>query len=679
MKYLSHVLLFCSLTMQLFAQQDVDSLKKALTIATNDSSRYFIFKHIYDVYEESNRDSALHYADLQLQIAKKNRQKHVMVVALDNKAYQLQGMGRYAEALQFLLQAFQMAEDASNDKIKTWPLFTSSHFTGNNRLLALAYTHHIFAILMWQTQNSEQELIHFKEARRISIEIGHNVRQMLADMNLGRSYQLNLNKLDSALFFEKEAEGLAFQTGFKKYLGQIYNVIGIIHSLKGEKEAAKKYYYKSVDWCLAENNLTNLSNAAYFSLAKFYLKEGEKDSSLHYALKNFEVYRRLGSVNGLGVNLGTIYQNIYLSYKLRGQKDSAYKYMELTLNATDSLAKFRIKNLGDFQKVILNEQLRLQEIEKQKVVYENKVRTYGFVAGLVIILLIALTLYRNNRQKHRAKVKIEKAYNELKTTQTQLIQSEKMASLGELTAGIAHEIQNPLNFVNNFSDVNKELLEELKEEVNKGNIDEVKAIADDVINNEEKINHHGKRADGIVKGMLQHSRTSSGQKEMTDINALCDEYLRLSYHGLRAKDKSFNAKFETDFDTSLPKINVVPQEIGRVILNLINNAFYAVNERKKLNEPGYEPTVWIKTTQKTPPTGGGKGIFVSVKDNGTGIPEKIKDKIFQPFFTTKPTGSGTGLGLSLSYDIVTKGHGGELKVETKEGEGSEFVIFLPAQ
>jgi signal transduction histidine kinase len=266
----------------------------------------------------------------------------------------------------------------------------------------------------------------------------------------------------------------------------------------------------------------------------------------------------------------------------------------------------------------------------------------------------------------------------LKNSQSQLIQSEKMASLGELTAGIAHEIQNPLNFVNNFSEVNKELLQELNQEIEKGNLEEVKAIAKDVINNEQKINLHGKRADGIVKSMLQHSRSSSGQKELTDMNALCDEYLRLSYHGLRAKDKSFNAKFNTDFDSSIPKINLVPQEIGRVILNLINNAFYAVNEKHKAcqAEPveadrTYEPLVVVSTKNL------GVKIEISVKDNGNGIPDNIKEKIFQPFFTTKPTGQGTGLGLSLSYDIV-KAHGGEIKIESQDGVGTEFIISLPS-
>lgn len=264
---------------------------------------------------------------------------------------------------------------------------------------------------------------------------------------------------------------------------------------------------------------------------------------------------------------------------------------------------------------------------------------------------------------------IERAYSSLKETQAQLIQSEKMASLGELTAGIAHEIQNPLNFVNNFSEVNKELLDELKTEIENGNLEGIKAIANDVISNEEKISHHGKRADAIVKGMLQHSRSSSGQKEPTDINALCEEYLRLAYHGLRAKDKSFNALMKTDFDTTIKTINIIPQDIGRVMLNLVNNAFHAVAEKKRYQPDNYEPTVSVATSRS------GDKVLISVKDNGNGISQAILDKVFQPFFTTKPTGQGTGLGLSISYDIV-KAHGGELSVKTREGEGSEFTISL---
>jgi len=245
-----------------------------------------------------------------------------------------------------------------------------------------------------------------------------------------------------------------------------------------------------------------------------------------------------------------------------------------------------------------------------------------------------------------------------------------MASLGELTAGIAHEIQNPLNFVNNFSEVNSELIEEMKTKLTDGNHEDAVALANDIAENEKKITQHGKRADAIVKGMLLHSRSSSGVKEPTNINALADEYLRLAYHGQRAKDKSFNVTMKTDFDETIGKINIIPQDIGRVILNLITNAFYAVTEKKHQHPDGYEPTVSVSTKNI------GDKYLISVKDNGNGIPQKALDKIFQPFFTTKPSGQGTGLGLSMSYDIITKAHGGELKVDTHEGEGAEFIIIL---
>ncbi|MBN2173874.1 MAG: hypothetical protein JW731_07075 [Bacteroidales bacterium] len=315
---------------------------------------------------------------------------------------------------------------------------------------------------------------------------------------------------------------------------------------------------------------------------------------------------------------------------------------------------------------------------------------YAIYILLFATAIIAFDRFRKRRllekERQLAKEKelvqareIEKAYTELKATQKQLIHSEKMASLGELTAGIAHEIQNPLNFVNNFSEVNIELAGDLREEIKKGDLNEADELAKNIIQNEEKINQHGKRADAIVKSMLQHSRTSTGKKEPTDLNALADEYLRLSYHGMRAKDKSFNADFITDFDPDLPKIGVVPQDIGRVLLNLINNAFFAVHERSKEGETGYKPAVSITTQLTAIPIAIGSQLVIAIKDNGIGIPPEIKDKIFQPFFTTKPTGQGTGLGLSMSYDIVTKGHGGELLVESKQGEGSEFIIKLPIE
>jgi two-component system, NtrC family, sensor kinase len=314
----------------------------------------------------------------------------------------------------------------------------------------------------------------------------------------------------------------------------------------------------------------------------------------------------------------------------------------------------------------------LKEVDKKITIVEFKLDRTEKVKRTTAILLEETIEELEQKRKaiEETNAALKKSLEELKAAQAQLIQSEKMASLGELTAGIAHEIQNPLNFVNNFSEVNSELIDELEQEVEKGNLDEVKALAKDIRENEQKINHHGKRADAIVKGMLQHSRSSSGVKEPTDINALADEYLRLAYHGLRAKDKSFNAELKTDFDTSIGSINIIPQDIGRVILNLITNAFYVVDEKKNSGIENYEPTVSVSTKKE------GNKVIISVKDNGNGIPQKVLDKIFQPFFTTKPTGQGTGLGLSLAYDIV-KAHGGELKVETKEGVGSEFIIRLP--
>jgi len=301
----------------------------------------------------------------------------------------------------------------------------------------------------------------------------------------------------------------------------------------------------------------------------------------------------------------------------------------------------------------LSEKAILQEQEKQQILTSQNVMLEVQVAERTAALNQSIT--------------------NLKATQNQLIQSEKMASLGELTAGIAHEIQNPLNFVNNFSEVNTELIAEMKQEIEKGDLDEVNALAVDIEENSKKITMHGKRADAIVKGMLQHSQSSSGKKEPTDLNTLADEYLRLSYHGLRAKDKLFNAELITHFDEHLPKVNVIPQDIGRVLLNLFNNAFYAIQQKTKTAGANYSPTVEIATFYL--PLQGVGGL--RVRDNGFGIPDAIKDKIMQPFFTTKPTGEGTGLGLSLSYDIVVKGHGGSIDVDTKEGEFTEFIVHLP--
>lgn len=389
------------------------------------------------------------------------------------------------------------------------------------------------------------------------------------------------------------------------------------------------------------------------------------DSAVQHAkmgLASALAYRRPIVINRNARILAALFDTVDVKKAYYYQKlaDSTYK------------AVYGPAQTGKVQALIFEELERQGRERLEAEAAQARFKQFVFIGALLILLGVIWVLIRFNRIEKNAKLLLERKNSEIQTAQHQLVQSEKMASLGELTAGIAHEIQNPLNFVNNFSEINAELISELQEAATKGNLDEVKSIATTLEENESKIVSHGKRADAIVKSMLQHSRKSSGQKELTDINALCDEYLRLAYHGLRAKDKSFNAKFETNFDPAVGNITVLPQEIGRVILNLINNAFHAVTEKKKTNGGGYEPTVSVTTKRQN------GSVEISVTDNGTGIPSHVKDKIFQPFFTTKPTGQGTGLGLSLSYDIVTKGHQGELKVVTREGEGSTFIVHLPA-
>ena len=409
-------------------------------------------------------------------------------------------------------------------------------------------------------------------------------------------------------------------------------------------------------------------------LAQSYLNQGKISKAIISGNSALVFAKSIDDIGGLRSSASLL----QVCYEKLGNNDSAYHYLKMS----DSLGAFILSkgSLNEIQQTKFEEQLSQREDEANQILQNEKTRSkivkYIFITAFLFFVIIVGIQWRNNKHRKKAnallqqqKDKVETTLSELKSTQSQLIQSEKMASLGELTAGIAHEIQNPLNFVNNFSEVNTELIDELEQEADKGNMDEVKVIAKDIKENSERINHHGKRAGDIVKGMLQHSQKSTGVKEPTNINALADEYLRLSYHGLRAKDKGFNATMKTNFDESIGKINIIPQDIGRVLLNLFNNAFYAVNEQKSENLISYEPTVSV-TTKKTE-----NSVLITVTDNGNGIPQNIVDKIFQPFFTTKPTGQGTGLGLSLSYDIL-KAHGGEVKVESKEGEGTKFIIEL---
>ena len=688
MKYFITILLFVSHPFGLKAQQILPySLQKAFRQAPNDSVKFKISRAIYTFYEETNRDSALHYAQLRYAIAKKYNRKIEEAYTQGQMAYQQIYLGRFSEALTNLTQATQIATTSKDEN--TWEL-TPFNTPGKSRQITLSMLNLMYGHLKLQTGSSES-LHYFKEGRRIGMEIGNDFRVTVGDMLVATNYLL-LNQLDSALVYAKEGEEYGNRGGITKYLAYIWSCMGNIYQQKGLDSLALVYYKKSLQYGKAEGNFTVVA-VTYESLINYYQSKKNADSVLFYAAENLAVVKSLGAVTSFvasEINLGNSYQNLAMAYSAQKNTDSANKYLQLSLTVKDSLTAIKLKRLAAFQRLTLDEQLRLQNVEKKQTEAENKRRIYMLFAGIIVAIFIILLIYRNNRQKQRAytqlqmqkaetdlqKEKADVALQELKSTQSQLIQSEKMASLGELTAGIAHEIQNPLNFVNNFSEVSTELLDEMNEEIAKGNLEDAKQIAEDLKQNLKKINLHGKRAGDIVKGMLQHSRTGSATKEPTDINKLADEYLRLAYHGLRAKDKSFNAAMKTDYDETIGNINIIPQDIGRVILNLITNAFYVVNEKKKSGTANYEPTVEVKTS-KNPPSGGrGAEILISVRDNGPGIPQKVVDKIFQPFFTTKPTGQGTGLGLSLSYDIV-KAHGGEIKVESKEGEGSEFIIQLP--
>ena len=561
-------------------------------------------------------------------------------------------------------------------------------------------THHYqLGVTYRSLGNYEKALENFFKSLSLSRSVNYYLMEGYCINVIGSVY-FEVEDYESALDYYQQGLQLRRQSGDKWGEAGSLDNIGFVHSKMGKWEKAVEFCEQS----LAINKITGDKKGqanALVHIAEVHKQTANLKQADQYAKESLQIRQVVGDRKGEAEVLLFLSDLQLTNYDaaslplLLEKARSALKIAE-EIKATDLLSRAHFilydiyKTAGEFQQALpqLEQHINLERQSHKDAINQKIVnlqishRTEEAKKEAEIFRLrnveLAALYDESNRQREEIelqKQKAEKTLSELKAAQKQLIQSEKMASLGELTAGIAHEIQNPLNFVNNFSDVNKELLEELIEEVDKGNIEEVKAIANDVISNEEKINHHGKRADAIVKGMLQHSRSSHGIKEPTDINALCDEYLRLSYHGMRAKEKSFNATIKTDFDNTIGNINIIPQDIGRVVLNLLTNAFYIVDEKKKQNVPGYEPTVTIKTAQNHLSGGRGAEVLISVSDNGKGIPQKVLDKIFQPFFTTKPTGQGTGLGLSLSYDII-KAHGGEIKLETKEGEGTTFIVLL---
>jgi two-component system NtrC family sensor kinase len=681
-KLIAIVILAC-LVQRLSAQNlhlskaaSVDSLKQALHATTNDTLRMVLSSNIQlYYYYDNNWDSTLFYSEQFLQLAQKLHYRLDEAYAYDVLAIYMRSLV-HPQTLETLLKAVRIAEDPKSEKhilpenYMKRMIYWREDFTAllaKNRLrpklfraVILGSVYNDLGSVYASTMYNEQKGFYYLYK---AIDIYRAVQDS-TDLGIAyhdiANYFASINQYDSGLYYAQKS--LSILMSQKLELPNMA-LIGSMYYKKGNISAAFTYLRK----CIENSPKYWLP---YYTFAEYHLDNGNGDSSLYYAKKAFEGTKTPVAGQETSTLLAKVYGTI-------GKPDSAAKYYQLALSYNDivnSIDKKRLLQAQDFE-----EQSRQQELEEAK----NKTKVFSLLGGIGMLLLFAGMLLLNNRRRKRMNTllqqknqKIESTLEELKATQAQLIQSAKMASLGELTAGIAHEIQNPLNFVNNFSEVNNELIDELKNQKSRadsylGNNEEQEAVLLDIYKNNEKIRQHGKRADAIVKGMLQHARASSGKKEPTNINKLADEYIRLSFHGLRAKDKNFNATIETHFDDTIKQVQVIPEDIGRVLLNLFNNAFYAVSERKAKLNGTFEPIVTVSTKND------GDNILITVQDNGTGIPQKALDKIFQPFYTTKPPGDGTGLGLSLSYDIITKGHGGELKVESKEGEGSTFVVQLP--
>ncbi len=641
------------------AQPEIsDSLRAILQNSRDDSSKVKRLMFACRYLPFNQPDSGLYYADSIIRLSEKIDYGYGKAIGYFQKGYSYSSLGDYSQAILYSHQSLRMHAEIG-DLSGSYPAFET-----------LAYVH--------------EELGDYKKALEYQLQI-REVLLSLGDSAYNRYYSqitptagniavndyhiaiiyLQMGKVDSALKYGT----LAFSYWQQKWSSAPV-VMGDIFFAKGDYPTALNYYRMPIFGRI--HPLDSVKN--FIGRANVFQKMKEEDSCRWYAEKGLGIARRLNYAKGI-MQASEILSHVYE----RTDPQESVKFLRLSMAIKDSLySKGRVNQVNS---IAFNDELRKLDTIAAEKAARNRFKIWSLFGGMFTLLVTGLLLWRNNRHKKKTnlllqteKQTVEQTLERLKSTQSQLIQSEKMASLGELTAGIAHEIQNPLNFVNNFSEVNRELIEELKNEKSKIKSERddglEKQLLNDIEQNLEKINHHGKRAEAIVKGMLQHSRSSSGQKEPTDINALADEYARLAYHGLRAKDKAFNATLKTDFDETIGVINIIPQDIGRVILNLINNAFYAVVEKKKQNSEGYEPVVSLTTKRLN------DKVEIKVGDNGNGIPEKLLAKIFQPFFTTKPTGQGTGLGLSLAYDIV-KAHGGELKVESKQGDGANFKIELP--
>lgn len=649
------------------SEQAIDSLERLLISANPDTARVIILNSLANYYMASNPEKGKAAASDALSLARDLNYYDGQIRSLANLSFGSSITGEWAKGLDLAFQGIQLAKQ---HKPELEPSFSS--------IIGLAYQKqkNYKKILEWTLKP-----LHSKSFTARSAVFTHDNSGILRDLIFPGFQIWSCSMMSSFGFMETGSIDSAFYYAFKSLdaakdsslpdpmTGYSYGTLGYVY-MKNKQFDSSHFYFQKAKLIMEKAGENFAIQELNRDLAKLYSIQNQKDSVHKYATLAYEQASKMNGaivVQDVAEMLANYYEPI--------DKSKALKYLRIYTLVKDSLST--VEKANQVYQLEWEERRKEVEIENAKLTNENKIRQNALIGSLTTVVLIAAVILYNNRQKQKTnrllasqKAELESTLDHLKATQSQLVQSEKMASLGELTAGIAHEIQNPLNFVNNFSEVSNELIDEMLEEANKGNTDEAKRIANDVKENLKKVSHHGKRADGIVKSMLQHSQTSAGQKELTDINQLCEEYLRLSYHGLRAKDKSFIARFETRFEPTVGKVNIVQQEIGRVILNLVNNAFYSINEKRQRSSPDFEGLVTVSTRNLR------DRIEISVQDNGTGIPQNVLDKIFQPFFTTKPTGQGTGLGLSLSYDIV-KAHGGELKVNTTEGEGTEFVVYLP--
>jgi two-component system NtrC family sensor kinase len=640
-----------------------DTLLLALKNAKTDTARFVALGTLSRHYYLSYPDSAIIFGQKGYEIAEKNNWVDAKGFALRRMADAYGNMGDYLKSMQYYFRALR-AYESINDLLGAQ--------TVNNNIGSTYIQKQDYKTAFSYFYTAKKQLYSYGLSHKFGTREYRSL--FIIYLNLGEGY-LGLKKVDSAAHYlnlaDEGIKKIKDRDASNEFMGNLQLDLGRAAALKGNKQLALKYFQSAISFCTSTGDMDNLSGS-YLATAKLYYQYKQQDSAEYFAHKAIDV-AIAGKFQQDVLNAGTV---LHKYYDEDHNLSEAYKYYKITTEAKDSLySQDKIKQLLSLD---FDERQHQMDITAAREQYRENVRIYSLIAGLVVLLLLAIIFWRNSNQRKKAnrllqkqKEEIQSTLGELKVTQNQLVQSAKMAFLGELTAGIAHEIQNPLNFVNNFSEVTAELTGELKEEIKNGNGEAAAAIADDIEQNVKKIRNHGKRADFIVKGMLEHSRASTGERQPTNINILADEFLKLSYHGLRAKDKSFNADMVTNFDATLPKINAVQQDIGRVMTNLFSNAFYTVNQKAKTAGNDYKPTVEVSTAAKN------GSIRISVKDNGGGIPEDIREKIMQPFFTTKPAGQGTGLGLSLSYDIVVKGHGGAVDVNSTVGEGSEFVVQLP--